>query len=136
MAATALSERGRRLLRDFPAPGALYGQDRKGIEWLIDLVERAAEYDRTAALPRVPEPDGRVEREPGCFDWEMMREAREYFFLSLATLEVVGGLANKHMVTGMAPVADELGSACGGGIGLAIAAHSPGMAPVIACGGG
>mgnify|MGYP005836480089 CR=1 FL=1 len=133
MAATTLSERGKKLLRDFPALGALHGHDRKGIEGLIDLVERAAEYNRTVALPRALELDEHMEREPDYFDWEMMREACKYRFFSLAIPEVLGGLASKYMVTGMALVVEELCSACGG-IGLAIAAHSLGVAPVIASG--
>lgn len=133
MAAKVMSERGRKLLGDFPVLKALYEHDRAGIEGIIKLVEGADDYSRKVATPRALELDERLEGEPYYFDWDMMREACKYRFLSLAIPEVLGGLASKYMVTGMALVVEELCAACGG-IGLAIAAHSLGVAPVIASG--
>jgi len=133
MASKGMSKRGKKLLTDFPVLNALYEHDRKGIEGIIKLVEGATEYNRTVAAPCALELDERMEREPDYFDWDLMREACKYRFFSLAIPEVLGGLASKYMVTGMALVVEELCSACGG-IGLAIAAHSLGVAPVIASG--
>ena len=133
MVPKTLSERGRKLLLDFPVLNALYEHDRKGIEEMIKHVEGAAEYNRRVALPRALELDERMQHEPDYFDWDMMREACKYRFFSLAIPEVVGGLAKKYMITTLALVVEELCSACGG-IGLAIAAHSLGVAPVVASG--
>jgi acyl-CoA dehydrogenase len=133
MASKGLSERGRQLLLDFPALAALREHDRKGIDGIIGMVEGCAEYKRTVALPRALELDERMEREPDYFDWGMMRAACKYNIFTMAIPEVLGGLASKYMVTGMALAVEELCSACGG-IGLALAAHSLGVAPVIASG--
>jgi butyryl-CoA dehydrogenase len=121
------------VLTDFPVLAALREHDRKGIDWLIELVERAVEYNRTVAEPRALALDERMEREPEYFDWEMMREACKYRFFSLIIPEVVGGLAKEYLVSGMSLVVEELCSCCGG-IGLAIGAHSLGVSPVIASG--
>jgi butyryl-CoA dehydrogenase len=128
-----LSERGKQLLLDFPALAALREHDRKGIDGLIKIVDGCAEYNRRVAAPRALDLDERMEREPDYFDWEMMREACKYRVYSLAIPEVIGGLASKYMVTGMALAVEELCSACGG-IGLALAAHSLGVSPLIASG--
>ena len=133
MVVKGLSERASKLLTDFPVLATLREHDRKGIDRLAKLVEDAAEYNRTVAEPRALELDQRMEREPDYFDWEIVREACKYRFLSLAIPEVLGGLASKYMVSGIALVLEELCSCCSG-IGLAVAAHSLGVSPVIAAG--
>jgi acyl-CoA dehydrogenase len=133
MAGKRLSERGKQLLLDFPALAALRRHDRKGIDEIIGLVEGCAEYKRTVALPMALELDEHMEKEPEYFDWDMMRAACKYHIYTLAIPKVLGGLASKYMITGMALAVEELCSACGG-IGLALAAHSLGVAPVIASG--
>ncbi|MDD3717408.1 MAG: acyl-CoA dehydrogenase family protein [Actinomycetota bacterium] len=133
MTAKGVSERGKKVLLDFPALAALREHDRKGIDEILGIVEGCAEYKREVALPRALQLDQRMEREPDYFDWETMREACRYNIFSLAIPKVLGGLAEKYMITGMALAVEELSSACGG-IGLALAAHSLGVAPVIASG--
>jgi acyl-CoA dehydrogenase len=133
MSVRVLSERGNRLLSDFPTLAALRKSDRRGIDGVIKIVEGCAEYNRRVALPRALELDQHMEREPDYFDWEIMREGCKYRIFSLCIPEVIGGLASKYMVTGMALAVEELCSACGG-IGLALAAHSLGVSPVIASG--
>lgn len=133
MALKGLSETGSRLMRDFPVLAALREHDRKGIDGLTKIVEGCAEYNQRVARPRALELDERIDREPDHFDWDMMREACKYRIFSLAIPEVLGGLASSYMVTGLALAVEELCSACGG-IGLALAAHSLGVSPVIASG--
>jgi butyryl-CoA dehydrogenase len=133
MSVRGLSERGRQLLLDFPPLAALREHDRKGIDEIIGLVEGCAAYKRDVALPMALELDEHMEREPEYFNWDMMREACKYNIFSLAIPKAVGGLADKYMISGMALAVEELCSACGG-IGLALAAHSLGVAPVIASG--
>lgn len=127
------SECGRRLLADFPVLRTLREHDRRGVDGMIKIVEGCEEYNRKVALPRALEIDQHMEREPDYFDWEVMREACKYHIFSLAIPEVVGGQASSYMVTGLALAVEELCSACGG-IGLALAAHSLGVSPVIASG--
>ncbi len=127
------SEIGKRVLKDSPILAALREHDREGIDGIIRLVEGCDEYNRRVALPRALELDQRMEREPEYFDWVIMREACRYRIFSLAIPESLGGMAGKYMVTGMALAVEELCSACGG-IGLALAAHSLGVSPLVASG--
>lgn len=133
MSGNHLSERGKQLLYDFPALAALRESDRKGVGGLIKIVEDCAEYNRRVALPRALELDERMEREPYYFDWEMMREACKIRIFSLCIPEVLGGQASKYLVSGMSLAVEELCSACGG-IGLALAAHSLGVSPLLTSG--
>ncbi len=133
MAERGMSARGKQLLMDFPALAALRRHDRKGIDEIIGIVEGCTEYKQKVALPRALELDRRMEREPDYFDWDMMKAACKYHIYSLAIPKVLGGLADKYMITTLALAVEELCSACGG-IGLALAAHSLGVAPVVASG--
>ncbi|MFW6113453.1 MAG: acyl-CoA dehydrogenase family protein [Actinomycetota bacterium] len=127
------SECGKRLLRDFPVLKTLREHDRKGVDGMIRIVEGCEEYNRRVADPRAMELDRHMESEPDYFDWEIMREACKHHIFSLAIPEALGGQASSYMVTGLALAVEELCSACGG-IGLALAAHSLGVAPVVASG--
>jgi acyl-CoA dehydrogenase len=134
MTRKGLSERGRQLLADIPAMSALRENDRRGVDKLIKVVEDCAAYNKRVAMPRALELDERLERDPYYFDWEMMREACKIKVFSLIIPEAVGGQASKYFISGMTLAMEELCSACGG-IGLALGAHSLGVAPVLTTGG-
>ncbi|MBC7253619.1 MAG: acyl-CoA dehydrogenase family protein [Actinobacteria bacterium] len=129
-----LSETGKRLFRDFPILRALWESGRKkSVREAIGLVEKAEEFNRTFAVPRALELDMRMEREPEYFDWEIMRQACKYRFLSIFIPKQLGGIAGEFMVANTSLLMDELCSGCSG-IALAVGAHSLGVAPVITSG--
>ena len=128
-----LSERGKQLLQDFPVLATLREHDRRGIDGMIKIVEDAAEYNRLYSEPIALKLDERMEAEPDFFEREILEKACKYRFLSMAIPTVLGGLADKYLVTAIALMAEELCSTCSG-IGLAIAAHSLGVSPLLTSG--
>jgi acyl-CoA dehydrogenase len=128
-----LSERGKELLRDFPVLATLREHDRRGIDSVIKMVEDAAEYNRLYSEPIALDLDERMEAEPEYFERDILEKVCKYRFLSMAVPSALGGLADKYMVTAMALTCEELSSCCAG-IGLAIAAHSLGVSPLLTSG--
>jgi butyryl-CoA dehydrogenase len=129
-----LSETGKRLFRDFPLLRMLWESGRKkGVQELVKTVENAEEFNRDFAVPRALELDMRMEREPEYFDWEIMRRACRYRFLSIFIPKPLGGTAAEFMAANVSLLMDELCSGCSG-IGLAVGAHSLGVAPVVTSG--
>ncbi len=127
-------ETGERLLHDIPILATLRQHDRKGIDEVIEIVERCAAFNRTCAEPRALEIDERVGRDPDYFDWDIARAACKYRLFSLAIPTTLGGLAGKYMLTAGALAFEELCSACAG-IGNVIAATSLGISPMLTPGG-
>ncbi len=129
-----LGETGKRLFRDFPVLRMLWESGRKkGIAELVETVRRAEEFKRNYALPYALELDKRMEEEPEYFDWEIMRQACRYRFLSIFIPKQLGGSAGEFMVTNTSLLMDELCSGCSG-MALAIGAHSLGVAPLVTSG--
>jgi len=133
MLGTAMSERGKQLLKDFPALQVLHKHDRKGVNGMIKVVDDCTEYNRRYAEPMALEIDERIGRDHDYFNWDIVKAGCQYRFLSLAIPEGVGGTASKYLVTNMALAVHELCSTCGG-IGLIFGAHALGVSPLITAG--
>lgn len=129
----ALSERGQRLLEDFPALAALRCHDRRGVDDLVKIVDSCDEFNRRYARHVALKIDKRIGEEPDYFDWEIARAGCKYRLLSIAIPKRLGGVAPKYLVSGMALAMEELCSTCGG-IGLMFGATSLGIAPVLTAG--
>jgi len=128
-----LSERGKRLLEDFPALATLHRHDRRGVDDLIKMVERCDEFNQRYARHVALEIDERIGRDPDYFDWDIAKAGCKYRLLSVLIPKPLGGVAPKYIVTGMALTMEELCSTCGG-IGLMFGATSLGIAPMLTSG--
>ncbi len=127
------SERGKRLLAEFPALQVLYRHDRKGVNSMLKVVDDCDTYNRRYAEPMALEIDRRIGEDHDYFNWDVVKAGCQYRFLSLAIPEGVGGIAGKYIVTNMALAVHELCSTCGG-IGLIFGAHTLGVSPLITAG--
>ncbi|MHB8780131.1 MAG: acyl-CoA dehydrogenase family protein [Candidatus Geothermincolia bacterium] len=128
-----LSERGARLMQEFPALEVLRKHDRRGVNELIRGVERADEFNRRYAEPIALQLDERIGRDPDYFNHDILKAGCQYRFLSVAIPKGVGGTAGRYTVTPTTLAVYELCSTCGG-IGLLFGAHTLGVSPLITAG--
>ncbi|MFH2009672.1 MAG: acyl-CoA dehydrogenase family protein [bacterium] len=83
--------------------------------WVRDLEEwqaKAREFGNRHVRPRALAIDRECSRDPGYFDWDLMRSAAPYGFLSTAIPAAVGG--GGQMTTATAVIMEELCAACSG----------------------
>jgi alkylation response protein AidB-like acyl-CoA dehydrogenase len=128
-----LSERGKRVLRDYPPLAALRQHDRRGIDRIIKVVEDCTEFNRRYAEPIALEVDERIGREPDYFNWDVIKAGCKYRLLSIPIPEGVGGLAGGYPVTTAVLALEELCSICSG-IGVVFGAHALGVLPLLTAG--
>lgn len=128
-----LSERGKRVMEDYPTLAALRQHDRRGIDRIIKVVEDCTEFNRRYAGPIALEVDERIGREPDYFNWDVIKAGCQYRLLSIPIPEGVGGLASRYPVTTAVLALEELCSTCSG-IGVVFGAHSLGVLPLLTSG--
>lgn len=73
---------------------------------------KAREYGDTFVRPKALEIDRKCSRDPGYFDWDLVKESTRYGFLSMLAPKAVGG--GGQMATGFSIVMEELCAACSG----------------------
>ena len=89
-----------------------------------EVRDRAREFARRHIRPRALEIERQVSRDPCYFDWDTMRKACDYRFLSMMIPKAYGGLESR--VLAMSMMAEELAVACAGWAST-IGVHSAGI---------
>ncbi len=128
-----LGERGKAIVREYPAIELLHKYDRREAEFMLGVVEDAATFNRTYGRQHALEVDRKVGEDHDYFDWDMAREGCKYRFFSLPIPKAMGGLAGKYMITTFGLATEEWCSNCPG-MAMTFAAHALGAAPLVTSG--
>jgi butyryl-CoA dehydrogenase len=89
---------------------------------------KAREYGRRFVRPQALEIDAKCRRDPRYFDWDLIRRAMPYGFLSMAIPKSAGGGGN--LTTTTAVVLEELCAACSG-VANVFGAHGLGISGIL-----
>ncbi len=130
----SLGQVGERLLRETPVLEFIRQHDPRGVEEILGIVERAADFARRHVEPVALELDAIMEKDPGYFDPELVRAAAGYRLFSMVVPTVLGGQAGRYMLTAAWLAIEEICSVCAG-VGNLIAATGLGACPLLAPGG-